>query len=312
MSSTPLNKQTADILKHRAAVASISLAFLLSGLKLFATIASGSLAVFSSMIDSVSDVLGSAITFVAIKYSTRPATDDHRYGYGKAEAVSALIQAFFVAGSGLFVLYDAFMRFFHPRVLNETPLAIAIMLFSLVATLILIVYQKHVAKLTQSQAINADSAHYVVDILTNSSIIISLTVVKFFEIYWFDTLTALVIAIYLLFNAYQLVIEAFDILLDRELSDEIRKNINAIITKHDFVKGCHDIRTHSLGNEYMIEIHLELDGRLSLYEAHQFSDKVEAALIKEYPNAQIIIHQDPAGINEDRLDSKLLQNNINK
>lgn len=305
MSLTYLTKEISDRLKHRAAVASISLAVLLSGLKLFATIASGSLAVFSSMIDSVSDVLGSAITFVAIKYSTRPATDHHRYGYGKAEAVSALIQAFFVAGSGLFVLYDAFMRFFHPRVLDETPLAIVIMIFSLVATLILIAYQKHVAKLTQSQAINADSAHYVVDILTNASIILSLTIVKFFEIYWFDTLTALVIAIYLLFNAYQLVVEAFDVLLDRELSDDIRKNIGDIISRHDFVKGFHDVRTHSLGNEYMIEIHLELDGRLSLFEAHQLSDQVEAAIIKAYPNAQVIIHQDPSGVAEERLDERL-------
>lgn len=305
MSSQLLDRQTIDKLKNRAAVASIALAFLLSGLKLFATIASGSLAVFSSMIDSISDVLGSAITFVAVKYSTRPATDHHRYGYGKAEAISALIQAFFVAGSGLFVLYDAIVRFFNPRILDETPLAIGIMIFSLLATLVLIAYQKHVARLTQSQAINADSAHYVVDILTNTSIIISLTVVKFFEIYWFDTLTALVIAVYLLYNAYQLVVEAFDVLLDHELSDDIRQNVGRIIAAHDFVKGFHDVRTHSLGNEYLFEIHLELDGRLSLYEAHQLSDKVEASILKEYPNAQIIIHQDPSGVAEDRLDARL-------
>lgn len=305
MSSPLLDRKTADNLKHRAALASILLAVLLSGLKLFATVASGSLAVLSSMIDSLSDILGSAITFVAVKYSTRPATDHHRYGYGKAEAISALIQAFFVAGSGLFVLYDACLRFFHPRVLKETPLAIGIMIFSLFATLILIAYQKHVARLTKSQAINADSAHYVVDILTNISIILSLTVVKFFEIYWFDTLTALVIAVYLLYNAYQLVIEAFDVLLDRELSDDIRENLSAIIEQHPFVKGFHDVRTHSLGNDYLFEIHLELDGRLSLFEAHQLSDKVEAAIVKEYPNAQVIIHQDPSGVAEDRLDEKL-------
>ena len=305
MSSQLLDRQTSDKLKNRAAIASIALAFLLSGLKLFATIASGSLAVFSSMIDSISDVLGSAITFVAVKYSTRPATDHHRYGYGKAEAVSALIQAFFVAGSGLFVLCDAIVRFFHPRVLEETPLAIGIMVFSLLATLVLIAYQKHVAHLTKSQAINADSAHYVVDILTNTSIIISLTVVKFFEIYWFDTLTALMIAVYLLYSAYQLVVEAFAVLLDRELSDDIRQNIGRIIAAHDFVKGFHDVRTHSLGNEYLFEIHLELDGRLSLYEAHQLSDKVEAAILKEYPNAQVIIHQDPSGVAEERLDARL-------
>lgn len=305
MSSQLLDKQTSDKLKRRAAIASISTALLLSMLKLLASVFSGSLAVLSSLIDSISDVLGSIITFIAIKYSSRPATVRHRYGYGKAEALSALIQAIFVSGSGLFVLYDACKRFFHPRVLEETPLAIGIMVFSLLATFILIMYQKYVARLTNSQAINADSAHYVVDILTNISIIISLTIVNFFEIYWFDTVVAIVIAIYLLFNAYGLVADAFELLLDHELSDEIRQNVSRIIERHDFVKGFHDLRTRNLGNEYMFELHLELDGRLSLYDAHKLSDIIETSLLKEYPNAQVIIHQDPSGITEERLDEKL-------
>ena len=257
------------------------------------------------MIDSLSDILGSFITFVAVKYSTRPATDKHRYGYGKAEAVSALIQTIFIAASGIYVLYDAIKRFWVPKEIEETSLALGIMAISLVSTLILIAYQKHVANLTKSQAIIADSAHYVVDILTNLSIILSLTVVKMFEIYWFDTLTALAIAVYLLFNAYQLARDSIGTLLDRELDDDIRENITKIILDHNFVKGCHDIRTHSLGNNYMFEIHLELDGRLSLFEAHQLSDKVEESLLEAYPTAQIIIHQDPAGISEHRLDEKL-------
>ena len=307
MSLSHLDKKNTDKLKNRAATASIILAFALSLLKLLATILSGSLAVLSSMIDSLSDVLGSGITFVAVKYSARPATKAHRYGYGKAEAVSAFIQALFVAGSGLFVIYDAIMRFKHPRIIEDTPLAIGIMLTSLVATLFLISYQKHVAKLTQSQAIAADSAHYVVDILTNLSIIISLTIVNFFEIYWFDTLTAFAIALYLLWNAYQLAKTALATLLDHELSEEVRSNIQNIIAKHDFVQGFHDLRTRDSGNDYLVEIHLELDGNLSLFEAHRLSDIIESDILKEYPNAQIIIHQDPAGICEDRLDTKLVK-----
>ena len=308
MSLCPLDRKRADQLKHHAAIASISLALLLSFLKLFAALASGSLAVLSSMIDSLSDVLGSGITFIAIRYSMRPASDLHRYGYGKAEAVSALIQAVFIAGSGLYVIYDAVIRFLSPRALDETPLAIAIMLFSLLATLVLIAYQKHIATLTNSQAIRADSAHYVVDILTNLSIILSLTIVKFWEIYWFDTLTAFLIAAYLLFNAYNLAKDSFKVLLDHELDESIRQHIQQLIAQHSFVKGFHDIRTRSSGNDYMIEIHLELDGRLSLYEAHQLSDQVENVIIKAYPNAQVIIHQDPAGIVEKRLDNKLAGN----
>lgn len=305
MSSNRLSKKEADKLKHRASVASISLAGVLSLLKLGAAFYSGSLAVLSSMIDSLSDILASAITFVAIKFSAKPASEMHRYGYGKAEAVSALFQAAFIAGSGLFVMYDAVARLLQPRALEQTGLAIAIMVISLVSTLVLISYQKYVARVTESQAINADSEHYVVDILTNSSIILSLTVVKIFDIDWFDTLTAFAIAVYLLVNAYQLACEAINLLLDHELDEDIRDNIKKIVTANPNVKGMHDLRTRSLGNEYMFELHLELDGNQTLYRAHEISDAVEQALIKAYPNAQVIIHQDPEGIKEQRLDNQL-------
>ena len=304
--SLPLSdKETANKLKHRASVASILLATGLSLLKLVASLVSGSLSVFSSMVDSLSDVLGSAITFVAIKYSAKPATFQHRYGYGKAEAISAVFQALFVAGSGLFVIYDAIYRFVHPRILEETSWSILVMVISLVLTLILIAYQRYVAKVTGSQAILADSAHYGVDVLTNVSIIISLTIVDFFEIYWFDTLAAVGIALYLLWSAFGLIKKAFNILLDHELSDDVRGNIQQIITNHAFVRGFHDLRTRDSGNDYLIELHLELDGNLSLFEAHRLSDIIESDILKAYPNAQIIIHQDPAGICEERLDEKL-------
>ena len=307
MSSHQLNRKEADKLKYRASVASISLATLLTILKLLASLYSGSLAVLSSMIDSLSDVLASAITFVAVKISAKPATDKHRYGYGKIEAISALMQAAFIAGSGIFVMYDAVTRLLQPKVIEQTNLALIIMFISLISTFVLIMYQKHVAKLTNSQAINADSEHYVVDILTNASIIISLIAIKVFNINWIDTLTAFGVAIYLLCNAYQLAKEAIDMLLDKELDPDIRHKVKDIIKSHNFVKGVHDLRTRNLGNDYMFELHLELDGNLSLYDAHDLSEMIEKDIINIYPNAQVIIHQDPAGIKETRLDTKLVR-----
>lgn len=306
MSLTPLSKEEADRLKHRASAASIILAGVLALLKMAASFYSGSLAVLSSMIDSLSDILASSVTFIAVKFSAKPASDKHRYGYGKAEAVSALFQAAFIAGSGIFVIYDAAGRLLEPRELEQTGLAIVVMVISLISTLWLIAYQKHVAKLTKSQAINADSEHYVVDILTNASIILSLTVVKFFDIDWFDTLTAFAIAGYLLFNAYTLARDAVAMLLDCELDDEICTNVENIIKSHKAIKGFHDLRTRSLGNDYMFEIHLELDGNLSLYDAHDLSAAVETDILRAYPNAQVIIHEDPAGIQEKRLDARLI------
>lgn len=306
MSSTTLTKAAADRLKNTAALASVSVAVSLCLLKIFGALLTDSLAVLSSMIDSLSDIFGSLITLIAIRYAARPASREHRYGYGKAEALSALTQAAFIAGSGLFVMYDGFSRFITPRPVADTGWGLAVMIISIITTLILISFQRYVARKTHSQAILADSAHYVVDILTNASIVLSLLVVRFFDFLWFDTLTAIFISLYLLYNAYQLAGNAIALLLDRELPDTIRSQVQKTVTSLPFVCGMHDLRTHDLGGSYMFEFHLELDGNLSLCQAHAYSDAVSAELEKQFPDAQIIIHQDPSGIKEPRLDDKLV------
>jgi len=292
-------------MKKSAAVLSVALTVFLIVIKSIGVLLTGSLSVLSSTIDSLSDLFASSITYFAIRYSSEPADCSHRYGHGKAEALSALIQAAFIAGSGIFILYDGINRLFSPRTLNETGIGILIMVVSLILTLLLIFYQKYVAARTHSKAISADSAHYTVDVMTNLSIILTLIVVKFFDINWFDTLIAVVISVYLLINAWKLAKDALNTLMDKELSPEIRENIRKIVMSCANVYGLHDLRTRDLGGAYLFELHLELDGSLPLHTTHQYSDEVENQLRKAYPNAQIIIHQDPAGLHEDRLDHRL-------
>ena len=117
----------------------------------------------------------------------------------------------------------------------------------LFGTLALIAFQKYVTRHTASQAIEADSAHYTVDVATNLSIIVTLVVVKFLGWSWFDTLTAFAVSAYLLYNAYKLARDAVGLLTDRELDDEIRLNIKKIVLGHDFTHGIHDLRTRDLG-----------------------------------------------------------------
>lgn len=305
MSSIQQNHADVNRLKQAATCASVALSVSLMLLKLFASLYTGSLAVLSSLVDSISDIFASVITFVAVHFSSQPASKKHRYGYGKAEALSALVQSAFVAGSGVFVIYEGFYRVFHPHALTDTGFGIVVMAVSLLATLALIVFQRYVVKKTKSMAVSADSVHYMVDVATNGSIIISLLVVKFWKIEWFDTVTAVFISFYLLLNAYKIAKEAISLLLDKELSPEIRDTVAGVVANSSFCRGLHDLRTRDLGGVYMFEFHLELDGSLSLYEAHKLSDIVEFEIKRLYPGAQVIIHQDPAGLEEDRLDNQL-------
>lgn len=306
--SSQLTKAQSDRLKNLAACTSISVAVILCLLKIFGAFVTDSLAVLSSMVDSLSDIFASLITLIAVRYSAKPASVTHRYGYGKAEALSSLTQAAFIAGSGLFVIYDGFNRFVSPRQIADTGIGLIIMIISIFVTLALITFQRHVAKITKSQAILADSAHYVVDLLTNGSIILSLIVVQFFDFIWFDTLTAVIIAAYLLFNAYDLAKQAIAQLLDEELDENIRSEVIKCAKSFDFIRGIHDFRSRDLGGTYLFEFHLELDGNLSLYQAHHYCSMVEEKILSKYPDAQIIVHQDPAGIKEERLDNKITRN----
>lgn len=305
MNSSDLNIKKINKLKTLAASASIGVSVTLSLIKGAAAIATGSLSVLSSMIDSLTDVLSSSISWVAVRFSSKPLTKHHRYGYGKAESLSALIQAAFIAGSGGFILYDGINRFINPTPIKQTTAGLWIMGISIVLTVALISFQAAVVKKTNSQAIEADSAHYTVDLLTNGAIIVSLLVVKYLGWQWFDSLTAVFISGYLLWNAARIAIRALEEITDHEVDDDIKNKIIALVYEVPEIKGYHDFRTRVSGLRMFIEIHLELDGNLTLSESHDISDKVEAKILAEFPQAQIIIHQDPYGLHEKRLDHEI-------
>lgn len=299
---TPLNNN--DRLKKYAAISSISVAILLTVCKFVAFIKTDSLAVFSSFIDSLTDLFASLISYIAVYFSLKPASCNHRYGYGKSEALSALLQAIFVGASGVFVIFDGINRLFNPVEIVDTSIGIYIMIFSIFSTIMLVVFQTYVANKTNSLAIKADRAHYTVDFLTNSTVIISLVLVRIFGFVYFDIIAALFISAYLLYNAYDLAKESIEQITDKELSENIRENIIKTVKMCDDVSGIHDLRTRSVGDVYYIELHLEINGLFSLKKAHDISYNVETKILEVYPNSQIIIHQDPYGVEEERLDNK--------
>ena len=294
-----------NTLKHRAVIISVTVAVLLILFKFVAFLKTDSLAILSSLVDSVTDLFASMVSFVAVYFSTKPATSSHRYGFGKTEALSALLQAIFVGVSGLFVVYDGIMRLIHPIFVQQIDVGIWVMLFSILATLFLVVFQTYVANKTNSLAIKADRAHYTVDFLTNSTVIISLLLVHFLGFVYFDVIAALFISVYLLYNAYGLAKDAIDLITDKELNPKIKKQIEDIVVHSKGILGMHDFRSRSLGDIYYFEMHLEIDGNISLFEAHKLADKVEQKILKLFPNSQVIIHQDPFGIKENRLDHKI-------
>lgn len=302
-----LNKNAdASQLKHYAVYASIATAFLLTFIKALAAFITGSLSILSSMADSLADVISSLITFIAVHFSDKPLTCDHRYGYGKAEAVSALVQAAFISGSACFILYEAVYRLIHPVVLTHTAAGIYVMIISVFITAALIWFQRRIIRRVHSQAVEADSKHYVIDLLSNVTVLLSLAIVRFLKWEWFDILAAIFVSAYLIFTAWHIAQKALSEITDKEADADIKMQITKTVLQIDGVKGYHDFRSRLSGNRLFLEMHLELDGNLSLFAAHEISDKAENAITALYPHAQVIIHQDPYGLKEKRIDYDII------
>jgi ferrous-iron efflux pump FieF len=276
-----------------ATYASVATALLLVGVKFAAWLATGSLSILASLIDSLMDVMASSINLMAIRYSLNPADDDHSFGHGKAEALAGLGQASFITGSALILFMHGIERLKSPVPIQSLGLGLGIMIFSIVATLILIAFQKYVVQQTKSTAIKADSLHYTTDLLTNVCTIIALLLTCFSWGQIMDPLFSMIIALIIFRSAWQIGSEAVQLLMDQQLPLEQRELIRQIALGHQHVLGMHDLRTRQSGQIAFIQLHLDLNATLPLAEAHTIGKDVEKLIKESFPGADVIIHQDP-------------------
>lgn len=287
-------------LRRRATYAAVAVALVLIAVKFAAWLATGSVAMLSSVIDSLLDATASIVNLVAVRQAMVPADREHRFGHGKAEPLAVLGQSAFITGSALLLLAEAVRRLIRPMPVANPPAGIAVMLFAIVATVALVAYQRHVVRRTGSIAISADELHYRGDLVLNASVIAALVLGGLLGLHILDPLFGAAIGGWIIWSAVRLARLSLTQLMDEELSDDERERIREIAQSHPEVSAAHDLRTRVAGPTAFIQIHIEMDGEMSLLRAHRVSDEVEANLRAAYPNAEIIIHQDPEGIEEPR------------
>lgn len=290
-------KSSAFLMKS-AAAASVGTALVLIGVKLFALMMTDSVALLSSLIDSTLDAGASFLNLWAVRQSLAPADSGHRFGHGKIESLASLGQAAFIAGSAVLLIFQSIQYFLHPRIITHVGIGMGAMGISIVLTLLLVSFQRYVVKKTKSVAITADYAHYAGDVMMNLSVILSLFVGSYFNFRYADPIFALLIAVYLIVSVFRILKQSLAQLVDAELPDQEKQKIADVVLKSPDVSGLHDLRTRSSGTQWFIQLHLELDPLFTLAKAHAVADQVEKRLTQAFPNAEIIIHQDPAGLYE--------------
>lgn len=278
----------------RAVYASIFTAILILIAKVVAWYVTDSPTILATLTDSFLDIAASFINFIAAKYALQPPDNEHRFGHGKAEDLAVFTQSTFFSLSGIFIIVIAAKRIIYPESTKENDFGIAVMVFSMVATTLLIMYQTYSYKKTSSKIVKADRLHYVVDLLTNAGVILSLYLSKVLDNKIIDPIFAICIALYLLYSAWDLLSSAFHNLLDHEFKPADKEKLDELIMSHKKVKGYHDLKTRYAGRQSFIQFHLELEGRMTLNESHRISEEIEMGIMNEFKRAEVIIHQDPA------------------
>jgi len=283
------------LLTRSAAVASMSVAILLLGMKLYATIHTGSTAMLGSLADTVLDIVASFVTLIGVWVAAQPADAAHRFGHGKAEALAALIQVVLISVSAVGIAGRAIEVWVNGRRVEDAETGITVSLIAMAATILLLLWQRHVIRRTGSIAIQTDHVHYRSDIFLNIAVIAALGLDQYAGISGADSVFAMGIAIWLGWNAWDASRHAVDNLMDREWPIEKRQRMLDAIRDNPALMGVHDLRTRTAGNRDFAQFHITVDPDMTVAEAHEVMDEIEAELLAIFPDTEFLMHTDPEG-----------------
>lgn len=279
-----------------ASYLSVIIATIIVGTKIYAWLVTDSHALFASLVDSMLDISSSLINLIAIKFALQPPDNNHRFGHEKFQDLAIFSQSIFFFVSSALTLSSSFKALFTVSKVYDPELGSNSMYVCIFLTVLLLIYQTYVIKKTGSKVIAADKMHYFSDLLSNAVVVISINLSSKF---WFiDPLAGAAISLYIIYGAWSFFKQALRNLADEEFPEKDKQKILSIIAKYNQVYGIHELKTRYAANKPFIQFHLEMDGDISLHDAHEISDKISNELLIAFPDGEITIHQDPAGVEQ--------------
>lgn len=281
-----------------AGVFSVTVALTLVFAKLWALSVTGSVSIAATLADSALDLMMSIGGLLAIRYAAKPADEDHAFGHTSAEDLAALAQSLFIAISASWITYVAVTRLLSKQTgaLSDEGAGIAVMVFSILLTFALVLWQRYVARKTGNKVVAADSLHYVGDLVPNIGAIGALWVSSHFGIGAIDSMVALMAAALMFAGSFKIGKGAWDALMDRSADHDMLEGIAEIANDFPGVYGFHDLRTRQAGSRVFVNMHIELDGNQTLDEAHAIGAALRRKIVSTFPSADVMIHKDPIGV----------------
>lgn len=282
-------------LNRSAAGASIAMAGLLTAIKAWAAWSTGSTAMLGSLADTLLDLMSSMATLAGVWVAGMPADRYHRFGHGKAEALSAMFQVVLMAISALLLAVHAVQQFYAGERVAQAGDGIAVSVIAILGTMALLAWQRHVIARTHSVAIATDHLHYQADLGINLAVIAALGFDQYLGFAHADPLFGLGIAAWLGWGAWRASDEAITQLMDREWPEDKKARFVKVLARHPELRGVHDLRTRTSGTHDFVQFHAWVDGNMTVAAAHRVMDEIETKIQAEFPGVEILIHPDPDG-----------------
>lgn len=281
-------------LQRLSTFVSSGVAFLLVCIKLIVWIISGSIAVLSSAIDSLLDFFVSVFNNIAVYYAEKSPDKKFNYWRWKIEAIASLFEWIIIVLSGLYVFYESISKLVTSEKVAYIWASIIVMIVSIIITFLLVLFLNHVARKTQDLVVKSDALHYKTDLFSNGWILLWLIIIKFTWFYHIDAIIWIIVAIYIVVAARDLIKNWFLLLLDVALSKEEVHKIKKIIEDTKNVRGYHKLKTRQSGNMKFVEVDLEFNDKMSLQEAHDITRSIVKKIekIDTIYERDIYIHMD--------------------
>lgn len=280
--------------KVNASLTALLTAGLLATAKLLLGLVTGSMALLSSAIDSLLDVLMSSFNYWALRQADKPADANHPYGHGKFETMATLVQALIIAGTGFIIIAEAIKRLRFGSELRYLPSGIVLLLICAAVSWWLSRFLRRRAQQTDSSALKADAVHYAMDVYTNLALVAGLVVVQLWQVAWLDPVISMLVAGYILWEAARLLRRSLGDMLDEHLPEEALHIITSEIRDpKGRILGIHQLRTRRAGSLKLIDFHVTFCRHLSVEEAHEVVNTLEKRIKKRLPQSDVLIHIDP-------------------
>jgi len=262
-------------------------------MKLSVGIISGSVSIISEAIHSSMDLIAAIIAFISVRVSDNPPDSRHPYGHGKVENISGVIEAMLILIAAIWIILEAVKKLLGEHIeLDSIALGSIVMLISAIVNSIVSRRLYKVARETNSVALEADALHLKTDVYTSLGVAVGLALIMFTGINWLDPVVAILVALFIIRESYQLLKMAFTPLIDTAWSLEDIEELEKILEEMDV--NYHDLRTRLAGNYRFIDLHLEIPEDVSVGSAHHYCDRIENRLTGHYQNLTVTIHVEPA------------------